>query len=101
MGAAVPFLPLAAAVAAPLAAKFLGPKPPKQQQAPQVTPAQAAQQQFKAPEPPKQPTLADASVEKARRQQRTGSVRTSTLRTSPQGLLDEAGTATAGASLLA
>jgi hypothetical protein len=54
---------------------------------------------FQAQEPPKAPTLADASVERARRASKAGNIRQDTLRTAPQGLLDDA-TTTGGGSLL-
>ena len=98
MGAAAAFVPLAAA-ALPFAANALG---FGQQRPQQPAPVQPAQQTFRAPEPPAVPTLADASVERARRRQtQTPGIRASTVRTGPQGLLDDTSGAVAGASLLA
>jgi hypothetical protein len=93
-------MPLVAAVA-PLAlqAAGLGPKAPKAPQAPQLSGAAAERSVFQAQEPPKAPTLADASVERARRASKAGNIRQDTLRTAPQGLLDDA-TTTSGGSLL-
>lgn len=94
MGAAAAFVPLAAA-ALPIAGNLLG-FGPKQPKAPRFEASTAA---FQAQTPPPTPTLADANVERARRASTQSSIRGSTVRTSPRGLLDD-GTTTAGASLL-
>lgn len=83
MGAAAAFAPLAAAVAGPLVSNFFAPKPPK----PQAAPTQA--NVARAQEPPRTPTLADANVERARRATSQKNIRKDTLRSAPQGLLDD------------
>ena len=86
MGAAVPFIPLIGA-ALPFILPLIGfgPKAPKAPKAPTA----ASGQVHRAAEVPKAPTLADANIERARRQARPGSIRSETLRTKPQGLLDD------------
>ena len=97
MGAVVPFIPLIAAVA-PMAmsAMGVGPKAPKAPK-PQAAPTQRDVHQAAAP--PKTPTLADASIERARRAAGGTNIRSETLRTKPQGLLDDAETTTGGSLL--
>lgn len=93
MGMALAAAPLIGAVLPIAMSAFgFGPKPPKPQAAP------TAAQMFQAPAPPKTPTLADANVARARAASSQSSIRSSTVRTSPEGLLGDA-TTTSGSLL--